>query len=229
MQRVTQTNLSAAVGSEPNYRAPSTQRAKTIPDGAVMAVNQLFIQLRAIFPAWRQSFPDKDSYHEAKRIWLETLVNAGITTVQQLQVGIEQAKKSEKPFFPSVGEFVTWCKTDKYAALGLPNEEVLFGRIVKFMAFGMEEADKFKFNSNAEYWLITKLYERNRKNGWDDARLKQGIKRELAEMASRIVAGEQIPEPKKQLPPEVKKPATEETIRNHIASWKAMFSGRVAQ
>lgn len=162
MQRVTQTNLSAVIGREPNYHAPSTQRERAIPDGAVLAVNQLFVQLRAIFPAWRQSFPDKDSYREAKRIWLETLVNAGITTMKQLQVGIEQAKKSEKPFFPSVGEFVTWCKTDKYADLGLPNEEVLFGRIKRFMFLGMEDADKFKFRTNAEYWLITKLYERNR-------------------------------------------------------------------
>lgn len=225
MQRVTQTDLSAVIGSDPNYHAPSTQRAITIPDGAVAAVNQLFGQLRAIFPAWRQSFPDKDCYHEAKRIWLETLVNAGITTVQQLQVGIEQAKKSEKPFFPSVGEFVTWCKADKYAALGLPTEDVLFGRIVKFMAFGMEEADKFKFNSNAEYWLITKLYERNRKNSWDDARLKREIKRELAEMASRIVAGEQIPEPRKQLPPEVKLPITEDRKAGYIAKMRAMLRG----
>lgn len=229
MQRVTPTNLSAAVGSEPNYRAPIKQNAVSIPEGAVAAVNQLFIQLRAIFPAWKQSFPDEASYREAKRIWLETLVNAGVISFAQLQVGIEKAKQARSPFFPSVGEFVSWCNVDRYVALGLPNEEKLLRRIKRFMFLGMENVELFKFASNAEYWLITSLYQRNQKYGWSEEKLKLEIKLALKEMANRIESGEQIPEPRKQLPPEVKKPATEETIRNHIASWRMMFRQRVAQ
>lgn len=173
----------------------AVQNAVVIPDGAVHAVNQLFIQLRAIFPAWKGSFPDEKSYREAKRIWLETLVNEGITTIEQLQNGLDRAKKSNKPFWPSVGEFIDWCKQVNYQALGLPDEAELLKRVREFQGFGMTEIDKFKFKSNAEYWLITGLYTKCRVGEWSDKQLEEGVKKELAQMVKRIKQGEQVPPP----------------------------------
>lgn len=202
MQNVASMNLKSLVGQEPNYQVPAKTTA--IPDGAIRAVNQLFIQLRAIFPAWKNSFPDADSYREAKRIWLETLVNEKITTIEQLQNGIARAKKSKNPFWPSVGEFVEWCKAVDYEALGLPDEDKLYKRLQAFMAFGMEEIQKFKFVSTAEYYLITDLYVRCRTGEWSDKQLKDEIKKSLVKMSKRLKTGEVLPEPKLALPQEVK-------------------------
>ncbi|MDE3973691.1 replication protein P, partial [Glaesserella parasuis] len=202
MQNVASMNLKSLVGQEPNYQVPAKTTA--IPDGAIRTVNQLFIQLRAIFPAWKNSFPDADSYREAKRIWLETLVNEKITTIEQLQNGIARAKKSKNPFWPSVGEFVEWCKTVDYEALGLPDEDKLYKRLQAFMRFGMEEIQQFKFVSTVEYYLITDLYVRCRTGEWSDKQLKDEIKKSLVKMSKRLKTGEVLPEPKLALPEEVK-------------------------
>ncbi|STO73034.1 Uncharacterised protein [Avibacterium paragallinarum] len=43
-------------------------------------------------------------------------------------------KVRSKPddYFPSVGKFISWCKQDRFEALGLPNEDELYDRLKKF-------------------------------------------------------------------------------------------------
>lgn len=203
MQNVANMTLPSLVGKSSSQ--PLSQKQASIPSGAVNTVNQLFIQMRAIFPAWKNSFPDETSYREAKRLWLETLVNEGITTIEQLQNGIERAKKCNKPFWPSVGEFVAWCKEINYSALGLPDEAELLRRLRVFQGCGMENLHEFKFRSNAEYWLITKLYCGCRTGEWSDKQLAEQAKKELENMAKRIKQGEQIPMPTITLPAKVER------------------------
>lgn len=183
---------SRLIGSEPNYIKPTKQAE--IPEQISNAVNRVFQRLKVIFPAWKTAFADENDYAEAKRYWLETLIAEGIT-VYQLKNGIEQARLSNNPFFPSLGQFIEWCKTDNYAQYGLPNEEKLLARIKQFMHYGMEYAYRFKFASDVEYWLITVLYERNRKGKWDEQKLRLEISRELKRWVDKIKQGEAIPKP----------------------------------
>ena len=191
MKNVSEMSLSS-LGRQRGMPTSPTKQA-SIPNGAINTVNQLFIQMRAIFPAWKNSFPDETSYREAKRLWLETLVNEGITTIEQLQNGIERAKKSNKPFWPSVGEFVGWCKEINYSVFGLPDETELLRRLRVFQGCGMENLHQFKFRSDAEYWLITDLYSRCRTGEWREEKLVEETKKALVKMAKRIKQGEQIP------------------------------------
>ena len=198
-----------------------------LPEEVSRLVDRIFDQLAASCPVILTL--DAKQIKNLKGQWILGFAENGVHSVRQVQVGMRALRAKDNGFLPSVGEFIAWCKGDDYALLGLPNEDELYKRVQQFMGYGMSEADKFKFTSNAEYWLVTELYIKNRNHQWDDKQLKRAVVESLKAMAERIKHGEIIPVPKKQLPPEVKKPATEETIRNHIASWKAMFGRRVAQ
>lgn len=209
MKSVGQLANPSLIGREPHYQAPIKQE---IPSQVARFVDRLFTRLKAIFPAWKSAFASENDYNEAKIIWLEALVNNGITTAEQFKQGIVQAEKSETPFFPSVGQFIAWCKLVDYSVLGLPDEEQLYRRIQAFMGYGMESLPEFKFHSNAEYWLITGLYCRNKASEWTDQQLRAAISKELAKMAKRLKSGEIIPAPQITLPEQAKQKLSREEI-----------------
>lgn len=113
--------VSQAVGANrpphsPNQPDPEQFRA------AAGVINRLFADLQALFPAWRQSYPGQADLAAAKRAWTRALVEAGVTTEEQLQWGLRRARRSGSPFWPSVGQFIQWCQPDP-ESLGLPSPE----------------------------------------------------------------------------------------------------------
>ena len=103
-------------------------------------------------------------------------------------------RAKEDDFVPSVGKFIGWCKVVDYTQLGLPTLEKLLKRLNHFSAYGLEEADKFTSKNDAEYWLITDLYRRERRYLWQESTLRSQAEQALLKMAKRIQAGENIPE-----------------------------------
>lgn len=189
MQNVGNMNLTRLVGSDKNYQPV---QKKYIPDSAVVAINYLFSQLRAIFPAWKTSFPNKESYQTAKRVWLEALVSEGITTVEQLENGITQAQKETNPFFPSVGQFIEWCNHVDYHSLGLPDESELMQRINQFMGYARHDKHLFKYRSKAEYWLLLNTYQ----SAWNkqEKDLVLVAKEKLKEASELVIKGFDFPD-----------------------------------
>ena len=92
---------------------------------AASVINHLFSELQSCFPAWRQTFTCKADIDSAKRVWARGLVEAGIHSEHQLQWGLRRARQSESAFWPSVGQFIKWCKPDP-EAYGLPTSEAAF-------------------------------------------------------------------------------------------------------
>lgn len=92
---------------------------------AATIINKLFAELQACFPAWRQTFTCKADIDAAKRTWARGLVEAKVTSDRQLQWGLAKARRSEAPFWPSVGQFIAWCQPDP-AEFGLPTAEAAF-------------------------------------------------------------------------------------------------------
>lgn len=170
------------------------QRSEQLSQNADQFINWLFDELAGTFPAWKSAFDSQQAITTAKRIWFEALSENKIKRAE-IQTGLKQARKSTNPFLPSVGQFLEWCRVIDYAELGLPDLEILLKRLNVFSSFGIGEASKFKFKSNAEYWLITDLYNRNRQYGWQDKTLRNQAERALNAMAKRIVSGEKIPPP----------------------------------
>lgn len=85
----------------------------------VAAINELFKELRSIRSAWRQAWPDKETYQAAKRQWYQAFLEEGICSQGQVAFGMAQARKQPGDFIPSPGQFIEWCKPSP-EMLGLP-------------------------------------------------------------------------------------------------------------
>lgn len=92
---------------------------------AAGVINRLFAELQSCFPAWRQTFTSKSDIDSAKRVWARGLIEAKITSDRQLQWGLAKARRSESAFWPSIGQFIKWCKPDP-EDFGLPSPEQAF-------------------------------------------------------------------------------------------------------
>lgn len=85
----------------------------------VSAINNLFGELRSIRSAWRQAWPDKETYQASKRQWYQAFLEEGISTQGQIDFGMAQVRKQSGDFIPSPGQFIEWCKPTP-EMLGLP-------------------------------------------------------------------------------------------------------------
>lgn len=72
-------------------------------------INHLFKELRSIRTAWRQAWPDKKSYLESKKTWLQGFIENGICTQQQIDIGLIRCRAEASDFIPSVGKFIQGC------------------------------------------------------------------------------------------------------------------------
>jgi hypothetical protein len=104
--------------SAPVKPAPAAQ----LDPAAVEIVNRLFVELQAIFPAWRQAWPTDAALAAAKRNWVRAFMAAGIRDVEQIRYGLQQCRLSGSDFAPSVGKFIQWCRPTP-EALGCPAVE----------------------------------------------------------------------------------------------------------
>jgi len=75
-------------------------------------INQVFHNLKLIFPAWRQNFKTEKEYLATKELWLNTLIDENINTQEQIDRALRAAKLSDTAFFPSIGQFITWSKKE---------------------------------------------------------------------------------------------------------------------
>lgn len=110
-----QTGQYIAAGESESLR-PSAE----LSNSTAKVINNLFRELRSIFPAWKQAWPDMATYKAAKQQWLLGFLEAGICSTEQLRFGLMQARQAAKDFVPNVGVFIGWC-TPTAQMLGLPS------------------------------------------------------------------------------------------------------------
>jgi hypothetical protein len=79
----------------------------------------------AIFPAWKQAWPDKEAIGAAKATWTKAFMAENITRIEQIRFGIEQCRKLGSDFAPSVGKFIKLCQPTP-EMLGIPSLEKAF-------------------------------------------------------------------------------------------------------
>mgnify|MGYP005952955105 FL=1 len=154
-----------------------------IPSNAVRLIDRMFVRLKSIFPAWKHAFDSEIEYNETKQVWLEELFKAGVVNPQSLKRGLDLAAKSESQFFPSVGQFITWCSED-YHELGLPNEAELYQRYKTFLGYARFNLDEFQYRSKLEFWLLKNLYEKCKKKSEEDT--LKAIPKLLTEAAEKV-------------------------------------------
>ncbi|RXT72270.1 Replication protein P [Pseudomonas syringae] len=98
---------------------------KELPPGTVDVVNALFRELQAIFPAWKQAWPDDAALQAAKRSWIKAFIVAGINSLEQIRYGLQNCRQNGNDFAPSVGKFIKWCQPTP-EMLGIPSHDKAF-------------------------------------------------------------------------------------------------------
>ena len=97
--------LMASMGNLPAVESTPRQ----IDAGTAAVINKLFVELQAIFPAWKQAWPNDEALKNAKRSWIKAFMSQGITQIEQIRHGIEGCRALTRPFAPSAGEFIAMC------------------------------------------------------------------------------------------------------------------------
>lgn len=188
-------------------------------------VDALFRQFRQVFPAacaTNLKTPADES--AAKKQWILAFAENGITNREQLRAGMQWARSKDTPFMPSPGQFIEQCKVGICKAAGLPDQQDLYRKLMKYCAErGFYEcAENYPWESNAEFWMVTELYDQMRALNLTESEVMTRCGKQLKAMASRINAGEDIPKPIKQL--EVRNiPAEPEVAKSHIANIRQML------
>lgn len=168
------------------------QQAKQVPaefvEQAELEVTRIFNALKGSHLGWRANIKTQAEYDNARREWLRLLLKHRLTA-DEIAQGLEMAELDKNPYLPSFGQFFEWCKTVNYERLGLPSVDELLKRLNLFSAFGFDGVTQFKFKNDAEYWLLTGLYQQNKKHGWKDETLRKQASEALAQMAKQVKAG----------------------------------------
>lgn len=206
------------------HNLPEQYEDKSQVEQVAHVINGVFTQLLAAFPA---SLANRDQHeiNEIRRQWVMAFRENGITTMDQVNAGMRVARRQERPFLPSPGQFVAWCKAEEATAAGLPNVNDLVDLVYEYCRErGLyPDAESYPWHSNAHYWLVTTLYANMRANSLSDAELRRKAADELAHMTMRINRGEVIPEPVKQLPVLGGKPLSQAQGLAKIAEIRAKF------
>lgn len=214
---------------------PEIQDEKTQAEQVAEIFNTLFSQLRAAFPASMVNFRDQNEFNEFRRQWVLAFRENGITSMEQVAAGMRVARRQEKPFLPSPGQFVAWCRAEESAALGLPDQNELVKLVYEYCRNRSRYPDAESYpwpdknitprtvKYRACYWLVTTLYEQMNSCGLTDMELNHKAASELMKMVKRIRNGEVIPEPVARLPVLGSKPLSREQGMSRIREIQAKF------
>jgi hypothetical protein len=101
---------------------PGDSEPKAINEAAGRVVNTLIKELKAIFPAWRQAWPDDNDLKAYKQSMTKGFVAEGITSIEQIRFGVQACRRLSSDFVPSVGRFIALCHPTP-ETLGLPSED----------------------------------------------------------------------------------------------------------
>ena len=127
-------------------------------------INALFSQLAGIFPAFNKAWPTSVEFEAAKKNWLLALVENNINTMNKLQIGLKKARALGKPWVPSIGEFIEWCKPT-LKDYGLPEPFEAYREACR-------KAIDIKYNSNPS-WTHQAVYDAASKTGMFELEKKQ--------------------------------------------------------
>ena len=165
----------------PKPRSNSGVNSPVVSEETRKFVNHIFCELQAAFPAWKQAFPSDESLAAAKITWMKALVEERITGKEQISQGLRMARKSESDFFPSVGKFISWCKT---SAL-VPDRDTAFSMLPNYIR---HEFDQIPREVKAMFDLMDKHSLRTR----NEEDLYRTFKRNYAFICGKINDGYSI-------------------------------------
>lgn len=158
--------------------------------------NSFFDGLKVIFPASMAMFKSDSEIKELKKQWIMAFTENGITSVNSISAGMRIARQQSSPFFPSVGQFIEWCRQGLAKQYGLPTKQEL---LIKFKDYcyqrGLPDFYDFDYESYANYWLINKLYDAMIYENLNNERLEYYAEKLISRLMQKLMNGDVMPIP----------------------------------
>ncbi|MEP8907262.1 replication protein P [Enterobacter roggenkampii] len=167
-----------------------TEREQT--QQVAQIINGLFVQLAAAFPASLVNRSQED-VNEIRRQWVLAFKENGITTLEQVEAGMRMVRRQERPFLPSPGQFIKWCR-EGCSVLGITTADVMdeYWKWRK-LVFRYPSSEQYPWPKPVFYHICIEL----RRRGTDGLLCQKELEREAGEILAmwekRVLAGKPIP------------------------------------
>lgn len=204
---------------------PELQDAQATPVKQTAEIfNTLFSALRAAFPANVHSFNDQAEFNELRRQWALAFHENGITTIEQVNAGLRVARRQDRPFLPSPGQFVKWCQEGR-SALGITVADVMdeYWKWQK-LVFRYTSSEKYPWTKDVLYHICLELRHRSTEGQLSRQELEREAVKIIDMWEKRVLAGKPIPPVRRALaaPVAPKGPTPAELLK---AKYERMKSG----
>lgn len=155
--------------------------------------NTLFSALRAAFPASLHSFNDQAEFNELRRQWALAFHENGVTTMEQVNAGLRVARRQERPFLPSPGQFVAWCREGR-CTLGITVSDVMteywkWQRLV----FRYPSSEQYPWAKPVLYHICIELRHRSTEGQLSRQELEREAIDVLDKWERRVISGKPVP------------------------------------
>ena len=185
--------------------------------------NALFSALRAAFPAAMAGFREQSDFNELRRQWVLAFQENGITTMAQVAAGMRIARRQEKPFLPSPGQFVAWCKEGR-SLLGFSVDDVMteywkWRRLV----FRFPTSEQYPWPAPVLYHICIELRRQSTDRQMTEKEMRQAARSVLVGWEQRVAEGKPIPPVRRALAAPAKDcgPTPAEMLKAQYAQRKA--------
>lgn len=175
------------------HNLPEQYQERAPVEQVAHVFNGLFNQLRAAFPASMSNFRTQEDLNEFRRQWLLAFQENGIHSIAQVDAGMRIARRQERPFLPSPGQFVAWCKQSG-GVLNVTTEDV----ITEYWdwrnrSFEFASSELFPWTKPVMYHICTELRSRSTEKQLTHSELEREAASLLEMWEKRVVAGKPIP------------------------------------
>ncbi|EKG2383230.1 phage replication protein [Salmonella enterica] len=179
-----------------NMAGGNPEHGRVVNSDAERLVDALFMQLKQIFPAATQTNLRSDADERvAKQQWIAAFSENGIRTREQLSAGMQKARSSQSPFWPSPGQFISWCREGS-GALGVSVDDIMgeYWRWRK-LVFRYPTSEQFPWRDKNPlyYHVCLELRRRGMEGQLSEKELIRAAGDILHEWEKRALAGKPIP------------------------------------
>lgn len=176
------------------HNLPEQYQERPQLEQVAQIINSVFAQLLAAFPAALANRTQGD-LDTIRGQWTLAFAENGITTMEQVKAGMRVARRQEKPFLPSPGQFIAWCR-ESGGALGVSVDDIMaeYWRWRK-LVFRYPTSEQFPWrDTNPLYYHVClELRRRGTEGQLSEKELLRAAGDILHDWEKRALAGKPIP------------------------------------
>ncbi|ELP5692568.1 MULTISPECIES: replication protein P [Enterobacter] len=167
-----------------------TEREQT--QQVAQIINGLFVQLAAAFPASLVN-RSQDDVNEIRRQWVLAFKENGITTMEQVEAGMRMVRRQERPFLPSPGQFIKWCREGR-SVLGITTADVMaeYWKWRK-LVFRYPSSEQYPWPKPVYYHICLELRRLSTEGQLSRQELEREAAKVLISWEKRVAAGNSVP------------------------------------